>query len=54
MYPFIRTNRIKKAALMDVPMIPPTVLKPLKRDEMPAVVAATTIDVIITTLFDRR
>lgn len=50
MYAFIRPSRIRKAALTDVPMIPPTVLKLSKRSETAAAVAATTMDVMITIL----
>ena len=41
---------MRKAALTDVPMIPPTVLKLSKRDDTAAAVAATTIDVTMTML----
>lgn len=50
MYAFIRPSRIRNAALTEVPMIPPTVLKLSKRSETAAAVAATTIDVMITIL----
>lgn len=46
----MRPNRIRKAALTDVPIIPPTVLKLSKRDEMVAAVAATAMDVMMTIL----
>lgn len=47
----MRPRRIRKAALTELPMIPPTVLNLSKREETAAAVAATTIDVIITILF---
>lgn len=50
MYAFIRPSKIKNAALTEVPMIPPTVLKLSKRSETAAAVAATTTDVMITIL----
>lgn len=46
----MRPSRIKKAALTEVPIIPPTVLKLSKRDDTAAAVAATTIEVIMTIL----
>lgn len=46
----MRPSRIRKAALTEVPIIPPTVLKLSKREDTAAAVAATTIDVIITIL----
>lgn len=46
----MRPNKMRKAALTDVPMIPPTVLKLSKRDDTAAAVAATTIDVTMTML----
>lgn len=41
---------MRNAALTELPMIPPMVLKLSKRDEMAAAVAATTMDVIMTIL----
>lgn len=49
-YPFIRPSRIKNAALTELPMIPPMVLKLSNRDEMAAAVAATTMEVMMTIL----
>ena len=46
----MRPSRIRKAALTEVPIMPPTVLKLSKREDTAAAVAATTIDVIITIL----
>lgn len=43
-------SRIKNAALTELPMIPPMVLKLSNREEMAAAVAATTIEVMITIL----
>lgn len=51
MYAFMRPRRIKNAALTEVPIIPPTVLKLSKREETAAAVAATTMEVMITILF---
>jgi hypothetical protein len=48
MYAFIIPSKIKKAALTELPMIPPIVLKLSNREETAAAVAATTIDVMIT------
>jgi len=50
MYAFIRPRRIKNAALTEVPIMPPTVLKLSKREETAAAVAATTIEVMMTIL----
>ena len=52
MYPFIKPSRIKNAALTELPMIPPIVLKLSNLDDTAAAVAATTIDVIMTILAD--
>ena len=46
----MRPSRIRKAALTEVPMIPPMVLKLSNLDEIAAAVAATTMDVMITML----
>lgn len=43
-------SRIKNAALTELPMIPPMVLKLSNREEMAAAVAATTIEVMMTIL----
>jgi len=43
-------NKIRNAALTDVPMMPPTVLKLPKRLDTAAAVAATTMEVIMTIL----
>lgn len=46
----MRPSRIRKAALTEVPMIPPMVLKLSNLDEIAAAVAATTMEVMITIL----
>jgi len=43
-------SRIRNAALTELPIIPPMVLKLSNREEMAAAVAATTIDVMMTML----
>jgi hypothetical protein len=43
-------SKIKKAALTELPMIPPIVLKLSNFDETAAAVAATTIEVMMTIL----
>jgi hypothetical protein len=43
-------KKIKNAAETDVPIMPPTREKESKRSEIEAVVAATTIEVMITIL----
>ena len=45
-------SKIKKAALTELPMIPPIVLKLSNFDETAAAVAATTIDVMMTILLE--
>jgi hypothetical protein len=50
MYAFIIPSRIRNAALTELPMIPPMVLKLSNLVEMAAAVAATTIDVMMTIL----
>lgn len=44
-------SNIKNAALTELPMIPPIVLKLSNFDETAAAVAATTMEVTITILF---
>lgn len=43
-------SKIRNAALTDVPMMPPTVLKLPKRFDTAAAVAATTMEVMMTIL----
>lgn len=43
-------SKMRNAALTDVPIMPPTVLKLSKREETAAAVAATTMEVMITIL----
>lgn len=50
MYAFMIPSKIRNAALTDVPMIPPTVLKLPKRFDTAAAVAATTMEVMMTIL----
>jgi hypothetical protein len=50
MYAFMIPSRIRNAALTEVPMMPPTVLKLPKRFETAAAVAATTMEVMMTIL----
>ena len=50
MYAFMMPSRIRNAALTEVPMMPPTVLKLPKRFETAAAVAATTMEVMMTIL----
>jgi hypothetical protein len=47
-------KKIKNAAETDVPIMPPTREKESKRSEIEAVVAATTIEVMITILRKTR
>lgn len=50
MYAFMIPSRMRKAALTELPMIPPMVLKLSNREDTAAAVAATTIEVIMTML----
>lgn len=45
-------SNIKKAALTELPMIPPIVLKLSNFDETAAAVAATTMEVMMTILLE--
>lgn len=45
-------SNIKNAALTELPIIPPIVLKLSNLDETAAAVAATTMEVMMTILFD--
>lgn len=45
-------SNIKKAALTELPIIPPIVLKLSNLDETAAAVAATTMEVMMTILLD--
>lgn len=50
MYAFMMPSRMRKAALTELPMMPPTVLNESKRCETAAAVAATTMEVMTTML----